>query len=88
MIYFLIDENNVITNVIECDDPAVAESLGAVEFNPELDIGDTYEPYVPPETEPEPTLEERVTALEESSTDDSKVWDKLAQAYTEGVQSA
>lgn len=86
MTYFLIDENNVITNVIECEDPAVAESLGAVEINEELDIGDVYSPPVPPE--PEPTLEDRVTALEKSGTDDSEVWNKLAQAYTEGVQSA
>lgn len=86
MTYFLIDENNVITNVIECEDPAVAEALGAVEINEELDIGDVYSPPVPPE--PEPTLEDRVAALEESSTDDSAIWDELARAYMEGVNEA
>lgn len=80
MIYFLTDENNVITNVIECDDPAVAESLGAVEINEELDIGDVYSPPVPPEPEPAP---------EYATKDDVQVvWDSLAAAYQKGVDEA
>lgn len=82
MTYFLIDENNVITNVIECDDPTVAEELGAVPENPELGIGDTYEPYVPPDPEPEPTPDYA------TKDDVQAVWDTLAAAYQKGVDEA
>ena len=43
-----------------------------------------------PEPEPEPTLDDRVTTLEDTKadkTDVENIWDELAAAYTEGVNS-
>lgn len=50
---YLILTDNVITNIIVCDDDATATSLGAVPSYDGARIGDAYNP--PPEPEPEPT---------------------------------
>lgn len=69
MTYFLIDENEVIVNTIECDDPVLATKLGAVEINEELDIGDMYTPPM--------TTEEKIAALREENTALSSEVDSL-----------
>lgn len=48
-------------------------------------------PEPEPEPEPEPTVEDRVTTLEETSAtkdDVQAVWDSMAAAYQEGVETA
>ena len=48
-------------------------------------------PPSPPEPDPDPTLDERVTTLEETKADKTEVdavWDEMAAAYSKGVQDA
>lgn len=48
-------------------------------------------PEPEPEPEPEPTIDDRVTTLEETSAtkdDIQAVWDSMAAAYKEGVETA
>lgn len=47
-----------------------------------------YLASLPPEPEPEPTMEDRVSVLETDKADRTEVqdvWDSMATAYTEGV---
>ena len=74
-----IVENNIIVNVVvipEGDDPAL---WGGKELPPGKWIGDRYNS--------EADLEKRVTAMEQARGGDA-VWDELAAAYQEGVNSA
>lgn len=53
--------------------------------------GYTYEEAPLPEPEPAPTLDDRVSDLEANKADKTEVaavWDQMAAAYQEGVQSA
>lgn len=75
-----IVENNIIVNVIvipEGDSPAV---WGGKELPPGKWIGDQYNS--------EAALEARMEAMEQAQVGDGAVWDELAAAYTEGVNSA
>lgn len=80
-----IVEAGIVVNIIEVDENTDLDLFNAVEIPDGTKIGDAY---APPEPTYEPTLEDRVTALEESSTDDSAIWDELARAYMEGVNEA
>lgn len=73
-------ESNIIVNVIVIpagDDPA---AWGGKELPPGKWIGDKYNS--------EADLESRVAAMEQTPGGDGSVWDELAAAYTEGVNSA
>ena len=75
-----IVESNIIVNVIVIpagDDPA---GWGGRELPPGQWIGDKYNS--------EADLEARMEAMEQAQGDGSAVWDELAAAYTEGVNSA
>lgn len=58
---YLIIENNLITNVIVCDDDETAAQFGAVPYYDGAGIGQAYNP--PPPPEPEPTIEELFNVL-------------------------
>lgn len=45
MNYCIVDENNIITNIIVCDDDETAKSLGAIKGYDMERIGDLYDPY-------------------------------------------
>lgn len=45
MNYCIVDENNVVTNIIVCDDEKTAKELGAVFYYDGAEIGKTYDPY-------------------------------------------
>ena len=52
---------------------------------------EAWKASLPPEPEPEPTVEERVSILEADKTDKTEVqavWDQMAAAYAEGVNEA
>ena len=58
---------------------------------PDLEAWEAWKESLPPEPEPEPTLDERVDELETTKADKtevSAVWDQMAAAYSEGVQEA
>ena len=74
---YLIVADNIITNIIVCDDDATAASFGAVPSYDGARIGDAYDP--PPEPEPEPTLDDRVSSLETTKADQTDV-DELNEA--------
>ena len=52
---------------------------------------EAWKASLPPEPEPEPTVEERVSTLEADKADKTEVqavWDQMAAAYAEGVNEA
>lgn len=59
MDYCILNDENIIENMIVCEDDATAELFGAVPAYEGAWIGDIYQPPVPPST-----LEERVASLE------------------------
>ena len=74
---YLLITDNIITNIIVCDDDATAASFGAVPSYDGARIGDPYDP--PPPPEPEPTLDDRVSSLETTKADQTDV-DELNEA--------
>lgn len=62
MDYCILDSDNLITNIIVCEDDVTAAEFGAVPSYDGASIGTAYEPPAPPD--PEPTTEDRVAALE------------------------
>ena len=60
--YLILSNDNIIENIIVCEDDDTAEAFGAVPSYDGARIGDVYNP--PPAPEPEPTTEDRVAALE------------------------
>ena len=68
---YLIVENGIIKNVIICDSDEIAEYFGAVPSYSGARIGDAYSP--PPPPPPEPTLEERVAAMETGKAEQTEV---------------
>lgn len=59
---YLILANNIISNVIVCENDETAARFGALPSYDGARIGDEYNP--PPPPEPSPTIDDRVTALE------------------------
>ena len=57
---YLLITDNIITNIIVCDDDATAASFGAVPSYDGARIGDPYDP--PPAPDPEPTEIEQLRA--------------------------
>ena len=45
MNYCIVDENNIIVNIIVCEDDETAKKLGAVSGYPSASIGAKYDPY-------------------------------------------
>lgn len=45
MNYCIVDENNIIVNIIVCEDDETAKKLGAVSGYPSALIGAKYDPY-------------------------------------------
>lgn len=45
MNYCIVDENNIIINIIVCEDDETAKKLGAVSGYPSASIGAKYDPY-------------------------------------------
>ena len=45
MKYCIVDSNNIITNIIICDNDESAAALGAVIGYDSAKIGDVYDPY-------------------------------------------
>lgn len=45
MKYCIVDSNNIITNIIICDNDESAAALGAVIGYDSANIGDVYDPY-------------------------------------------
>ena len=62
MDYCILDSDNLITNIIVCEDDVTAAEFGAVQSYDGASIGAAYDP--PPAPEPAPTTEDRVAALE------------------------
>ena len=58
MNYCIVNSEGIIVNNIVCEDDVTAKAFGAVESYEGARIGEKYDPPV------QPTLEERVTALE------------------------
>ena len=56
--YCIVSTDGIIENIIVCDDEAFAESIKALPMYDGAVVGEKYDPPV------QPTLEERVTALE------------------------
>ena len=57
---YLIVTDNIITNIIVCDDDATAAQFSAVPWYEGARIGDPYDP--PPAPDPEPTEIEQLRA--------------------------
>lgn len=74
MEYCILNDENIIENMIVCEDDATAEAFGAVPAYEGAKIGDTYDPPPPPLT-----LEERVGSLEQSKANQADV-DELNEA--------
>lgn len=74
MDYCIVNDENIIENMIVCEDDATAEAFGAVPSYEGAKIGDEYAPPPPP-----PTLEERVDGLEQSKANQADV-DELHEA--------
>ena len=67
MDYCIVNAENIIENIIVCEDDSAAEEFGAVPSYDGARIGAAYEPPDPepePAPEPEPTADERISALE------------------------
>ena len=62
MDYCILDSDNLITNIIVCEDDVTAAESGAVPSYDGASIGTAYKPPAPPD--PSPTTEDRVAALE------------------------
>lgn len=62
MDYCIVNSENIIENIIVCEDESAAAEFGAVPSYDGASIGAAYEP--PPAPEPAPTTEDRVAALE------------------------
>lgn len=62
MNYCIVNAENIIENIIVCEDDAVAAEFGAVPSYDGARIGASYDP--PPEPEPAPTTDDRVATLE------------------------
>ena len=77
MNYCIISDENIIDNIIICENDEIAASFGAVPSYDGARIGDPYDP--PPEPEPEPTLDDRVSSLETTKADQTDV-DELNEA--------
>lgn len=45
MKYCIVDENNIVSNIIVCDDDVTAKELGAVFYYDGASIGSKYDPY-------------------------------------------
>ena len=60
--YLILDSDNIIENIIVCEDEATAAAFGAVPAYDGASIGTAYDP--PPAPEPAPTTEDRVAAME------------------------
>ena len=45
MKYCIVDENNIVSNIIVCDDDTTAKELGAVFYYDGAAIGSKYDPY-------------------------------------------
>lgn len=60
--YLILDADNIIANIIVCEDDAAAAEFGAVPSYDGASIGAAYDP--PPAPDPAPTTEDRVAALE------------------------
>ena len=63
MNYCILDENNVIENIIVCEDDETAALFGAVASYEGARIGDSYQPPPEPEPEPQATDTEVLNAL-------------------------
>ena len=65
MEYCIVNSENIIENIIVCEDDAAAAMFGAVPSYDGASIGAAYDPPDPePAPEPEPTADERISALE------------------------
>ena len=62
MDYCIVNSENIIENIIVCEDDVTAAEFGAVPSYDGASIGTAYEPPAPPN--PAPTTEDRVAALE------------------------
>ena len=62
MDYCIVNSENIIENIIVCEDEAAAEAFGAVPSYDGASIGTAYEPPAPPD--PAPTTEDRVATME------------------------
>lgn len=60
--YLILDPDNIIENIIVCEDDDIAAEFGAVPSYDGAEIGEAYAP--PPPPLPGPTPEERIAALE------------------------
>ena len=58
---YCIVEDGIITNIIVCENDNIAAEFGAYSIYDGAVIGKKYSP---PEPEPEPTLEDRVSSIE------------------------
>ena len=84
----LVQYNGFVTITQEPDEEIEGSS---VTVTPNLEAWEAWKASLPPEPEPEPTLDERVDELETTKADKtevSAVWDQMAAAYSEGVQEA
>ena len=64
MNYCIVNTNNIIENIIVCEDEATAAEFGAVPSYDGASIGAAYDPPDPePAPEPEPTADEVLNAL-------------------------
>lgn len=45
MNYCIVDDNNIISNIIVCDDDATAKKMGAISGYDGATIGTKYDPY-------------------------------------------
>lgn len=63
MNYCIVNDENIIENIIVCENDEVALEFGAKPSYDGAAIGDTYSPPPPP-----PTIDERVTTLESDNT--------------------
>ena len=65
MEYCIVNSENIIENIIVCEDDVTAAEFGAVQSYDGAVIGQAYDPPDPePAPEPEPTADERISALE------------------------
>ena len=74
-------EDGIVTNIIVAETD-VALELGAMDFYDGCSMGEPYDP---------PTIEKRVITLETEKADKTEVeavWESMAAAYQEGVQTA
>lgn len=63
MDYCILSHKDTISNIIVCDDDETAAQFGAVPSYEGARIGDTYEPPLEPEPEPQATDTEVLNAL-------------------------